>query len=180
VLKQLFVGPRLRTVAFLTGLLVGGGSLIGCHRKSADKPAPSADSLKQSVAGLRKQLDDLKTKFMSLRKQVEAIPDDLPDFPEARARFYAAEEGRGTTDAGVVVLASRLDAALSSGNREELQQISADIVGASESIRKLDELYVKMLHQMMAFDRMARMQKEPAASSPTPPSPKTKRSKSKP
>jgi cell division protein FtsB len=181
VVKRTFVGNRFRTVALLTGLLVGCGALVGCRRHSADAPAPSADSLKQSLAGLRKQLDTLTANFASLRQRVEAIPPDLDDFPEARARFFAAEEGRGVTDTGAVVLASRLDEAARSGNREELLQISADITRTSESVRKLDELYLKMMHQMMAFERMAEQKKQATAEAkPATPSTKTKRSKSKP
>lgn len=163
----------------MTGLLLAAGPLVGCHKKTVDKA--TAESMKQALAGIRKQLDDLKANFMSLRQRVEAIPPDLPDFPEARARFFAAEEGRGITDTGATVLASRLDAALSSGNREELQQISADIAGMSESIRKLNEIYVKMLHQTMSFERTAQQMKDHPAPAPSPPATaaKAKRPKAK-
>jgi hypothetical protein len=171
---------RLWSAALLAALLVGGGPLAGCRKKAEDKPTPSGEALKQSLAGVRQQLDDLKAKFMSMHKQVEAIPPDLPDFPDARARFFAAEEGRGITDAGATVLASRLDAALSSGNREELQLISTDLAGMSDSIRKLNELHLKMMHQMMAFERKARQLKETAPAPSPPTAAKSKRSKAKP
>lgn len=180
MLKPTFIASHLRA-ALLTGLLVGGGALVGCHKK---EPAPDGEALKQSLATIRKQLDELKTNFMSLRERVEKIPQDLPDFPEARARFFATEEGRGVTDAGAVVLASRLDEALRSRNREELQQIGADIGRLSDGARKLGDLHVKMLHQMMAFERMAEQQKQAAAEAKpaalAAPKPKAKRTKSKP
>ena len=61
--------------------------------------------------GLSKQFAELKTRFMDLRERVESIPPaDPPGFNDARARFYAAEEARGTTEAKVAWLTGRLDA----------------------------------------------------------------------
>ena len=125
---------------------------------------------------------------MDLRERVEAIPQDVPGFQEARARFYAAEEGRGVSEARVTVMQSQLDAAVSSGKRDELEQISNEIPAAQESIRKIDEMHTRMLHQMMAFERMAEQRKhdlaqaaaEAAAAPPPASATKPKRSKSKP
>lgn len=168
----------LRLVPLLVSLSVGG-SMLGCHKS---KPAgPKVEEVRQSLDALKTRLDEEKKKYMSLREQVELIPPDLPDFRQARAQFYAAEEGRGVVDGKAAWLSGRLDAA--AGNSEELLSISNDIAQTYDSIRQMDELHLKMLHQMMAFQRMARLQgppKPPAepevAATPT----KTKRSKSKP
>jgi len=179
--KQSVVGTRLWTVLFLTGLLAGAGALTGCHKS---KPGPSGDAVKQSLERLKSQLAELKTRFMDLRTRVESIPPDLPGFGEARARFYAAEEARGITDGKAAWLSARLDAALASGNGEELQQISTEIANSNQDIHKIEELHVKLLHEIMSFQRMARDQEaaeKGAAATPSPkPEPaKTKRSKAK-
>jgi hypothetical protein len=116
---------------------------------------------------------------MDLRERVESIPPaDPPGFNDARARFYAAEEARGTTEAKVAWLTGRLDAALSTGNRDELQQISNEIAQSQVDIGKISELHVKLLHQIMSLQRLAREEGEAAPSLPSPsPAPaKTKRS----
>ena len=167
----------LRLVPLLVSLALGG-SAVGCHKS---KPAgPKAEEVRQSLDALKTRLDEEKKKYMSLRGQVEQIPPDLPDFQQARAQFYAAEEGRGVVDGKAAWLSGRLDAA--AGNSEELLSISNDIAQTYDSIRQMDELHIKMLHQMMAFQRMAKLQSPPKAPAPevaaTPT--KTKRSKSKP
>jgi chromosome segregation ATPase len=179
------VRPSLRRILpFLICLSAGAGSLTGCHKRSSD-PAASPEALKQSLDGLRSQFAELKKRYMDLRGRVDAIPMDLPGFQDARARFYAAEEGRGVSEARVTVLQSQLDAALSSGNTDELEQISKEIPAAQDSIRKIDEMHTRLLHQMMSFERMEEQRKRDlaqaaaeAAAAP-PPATKPKRSKSK-
>jgi chromosome segregation ATPase len=176
-------GSRLRFVGFSIGLLLCIGALAGCQRRSNQ-----VAEVKQSLEALKPQFAELKKRFMDLRERVESIPSDVPGFGEARARFYAVEEARGVVDGKISWLSSQLDAASRSGNRDELQQVSKDIVRTQEDIRKIDDIHTKILHEMMAFQRMA--QQEPAAgavaASPTaaapapPPRAKTKRSKATP
>ena len=170
-------------VALALGLAAGGGSLLGCHRPAADKTeqaGPNADSVKQSFATLKKEFADLQQSFSDLSKDLEAIPADLRGYPQLRASFYQAEEARGVTDAKVSLLSSRLDSALSSGKREELQQVSDDIGKASNDCRQLGEIYLKLLHQVMAFQRVADQRKDAlAASKAAPPLAKGKIKESK-
>ena len=174
----MFKTSLFRLVPLLVSLTVGG-SVVGCHKA---KPAgPKAEEVRQSLDTLKTRLGEEKTKYMTLREEVEKIPPDLPGFREARGQFYAAEEGRGVVDGKAAWLSGRLDAA--AGNGEELLSISNDIAQTYDSIRQMDELHVKMLHQMMAFQRMARLQgppKPPAAPEVAATPTKTKRSKSKP
>jgi hypothetical protein len=116
----------------------------------------TADGVQKSLDELRTRLDELKKKFMALRTEVDSVPPDLPGFSDVRVKFYATEEDRGTTDAKSVWLASQLEAAVKSGNRAELAQVSKDIAATYDDIRKIDELHVKLLHQVMAFQRTAR------------------------
>ena len=176
-------GSRL-LITLSLGLVVGGGSLIGCHRPAADKTeraGPNADSVKQSFAALKKEFADMQQSFADLGKDLEAIPADLPGYAQLRANFYQTEEARGVTDAKVTLLSGRLDSALSSGKREELQQVSDDIVKASNDGRQLGEIYLKLLHQVMAFQRAADRRKDALAASTSAPPPlaKTQGPKSK-
>jgi hypothetical protein len=142
--------------------LAGSGSVAGCRKGGGDKAsqAPTAEAVKESLAQLRVRLDDVKKRFMALRAQVDAIPADLPGFEDVRIRFYAAEEGRGVSYGKAVWLQERLDAAVSSKNRGELDQISKDITATYDDIRRIDEIHVKLLHQVMAFERRFRMEQE--------------------
>jgi hypothetical protein len=169
----------LRIVSLLLAVIVGAG----CHKQAPEKV--NGDAVKQSLEGLRKQFAELKTRFMDLRERVESIPPaDPPGFNDARARFYAAEEARGTTDAKVAWLAGRLDAALSTGNRGELQQISNEIAETQVDIAKINEVHVKLLHQIMSLQRLAQEDgaaaPAPAVAGPPPVHAKAKRSPAKP
>lgn len=173
---------RLRLVTLLLGLVAGGAAPAGCH-KNAPEPAaqggPNADAVKQSFAFVRKQFNDLQQRSADLSRQIEAIPADLPGYPQLRASFYAFEEARGVTDAKVTLLSDRLDAALKSGNGQELQQVSTDIARAGEDARQIDQQYLKLLHGAMAFERVDDKRKEAVAASAQPPAsskhPKSKR-----
>jgi hypothetical protein len=136
-------------VAFV--VLVSAVPLVGCRRA-----APTDEgSVRRSLDGLQGQLGQLTARFAALRKQVDAVPLDLAGFSEVRARFYAVEEARGVADVRVTLLASRLDSASSSGRRDELQQISKEVAETSSELRQIDALHVALLHQVLAFQRMA-------------------------
>jgi hypothetical protein len=163
--KRVWVGSRLRILRCLVGL-VGASSSVGCHKNAPDKvgeAAPDADSVKKSLAALRSRLGELQAKFATLRKQVEAVPPDLPRFREVRANFYAIEEARGITDAKVTLLSSRFESALASRKSEELRQISKEVAETYDEIRQFDQLHIAALHQVMALQRLARREKEAAA-----------------
>lgn len=155
-LKRVVVGSRVRIVRLLMAL-VGAGSLLGCHKSAADKAEDA--SVKQSLDGLESQLGELETRFSDLRKQVEAVPANLPGRSELRGRFYAIEEGRGITDEKVKMLSGRFDSALSSGKRAELRQISKEIAETHGELDQLDQLHIALLHQVMALQRMAMREK---------------------
>ena len=147
---------------------LAAGAPAGCHRNAVDQAGqagPSPDSVKQSFVALEKQFADLQRSFSNLSRDVEAIPANLPGYPQLRAHFYAVEEVRGVTDAKVTMLSSRLESALRSGKRDELQQISNDIDKASSDCRKIGALYIKLLHEVMAFQREADQRKEALAAS---------------
>lgn len=182
-LKHRAVGSRWWTVRLWIGL-VGVGSTVACHRPAADKagePAPSGAAVKQALDGLEGRLADLETRFGDLRKQIETVPPNLPGFSELRGKFYAIEEGRGITDEKVKLLSGRLDSALRSGKREEMRPIAKEIAETQDELNQLDQLHIALLHQVLAFQRLARRESDAAATSGSAsPTAKARRSKSKP
>ncbi|HVV48940.1 MAG TPA: hypothetical protein VHO06_04720 [Polyangia bacterium] len=172
------LGSRLPLLtAFLLGLAAGGAT-AGCHRPAADRAgqaAPSPASVKQAFATLKKQFGDLQQSFSNLSKDVEAIPTTLNGYPQLRAHFYAVEEVRGVINAKMTMLSDRLASALRSGKRDELARVSSEIDQASSDCRKIGELYLKLLHEVMAFQRAADDRKPAlAASGAAPPPAETK------
>jgi hypothetical protein len=158
----------------LLGIATGSAPTVGCHRRSADNATqsgqPAVDSAKQSMAALRKQFDDLQRNFADLGKQVEQLPPELPGYPQLRGDYYAFEEARGVTDAKVSMLSGRLDAALRSGQADELAQVAQEIGKAQDDGRRISDIYVKLLHQTMAYRRLAD-QRQDARRGDAPPAP---------
>jgi outer membrane protein OmpA-like peptidoglycan-associated protein len=166
----LFVGSRLRMVPLLMSLLAGAGSLAGCHKdKAADKTnkAASADeeaSIRQSLEGLKPRLSAQDAKFVALGKQVEALPSDLPGYGEVRAKFYATQEGRGIMGVKLTWLSERLDAALKSAKREDVDKVSKDVTKTYDEVAQIDQIHLELLHQLAQLERMAaRRAKETSA-----------------
>jgi hypothetical protein len=147
--------------------LLVGLAAAGCHRAAdnAGQAAPNPEVVKQSFALLEKQFSDLQQSFSNLSKDVEAIPANLPGYPQLRGHFYAVEEARGVTDAKVNMLSGRLESALRSGKSEELRQVSNGIDKASDDCRQIGALYLKLLHEVMAFQRVADQQNRALAAS---------------
>jgi len=111
--------------------------------------------VKTSFDDLNARLKTLERQFGDLRKKVDTIPAELPNYRETRETFFATEEGRGVVDAKMTMLATRLDAAMASRKPEELQDLSKELTTTSASVSQLEQLYVTLLHQVMALQRAA-------------------------
>lgn len=157
----MFVGSRLRTMLLLLTLVVGALPSAGCRKKAAEankaQVALNGDSAKQSLAALKPKLDALTAKFADLHKQIDPLPPDLPGFGEVRAKFYNTDIGMGVMGPKLTWLSERLDAALKSGNSDELKQVTADITRTHDELAQIDRIALEVLHQALPFQRMAKL-----------------------
>jgi outer membrane protein OmpA-like peptidoglycan-associated protein len=156
-------------------LLAGSGALVACHQNRSDdanadkgSPAGSAnqldaappdpESVKQSLEGLKPRVSALSETFTSLHKRFDALPPSLPGFDEVRARFYATDEGMGIMAPKLTWLSNRLDSALKSGNRDELQKVSTDIAATHKELDEIDRIVIQLTHDVSPFERAVRLQ----------------------
>lgn len=142
---------RLGTAAFLLSSLPGPGLLVGCRNHAPD-------GVRQSLDGLKPELGAMDAKFTALHRQFDALPANLPGFGEVRARFYATDEGMGIMGPRIDWLSNRLDSAMKSGDREELQKVSTDVAETYAQMREIDRIATELTHQVSPFERMARLQ----------------------
>lgn len=141
------------------GLLAAVPS-AGCHRGGGSASAQDTAAVKKSFDDLNGRLNALEAQFGDLRKKIETVPADLPNYRETRETFFATEEGRGVMNAKMTLLSTRLDAAMSSKKPEELQDLSKEIATTGNSVSQIEQLYVTLLHQVMALQRMAEKQQQ--------------------
>lgn len=151
--------------ALCTSLLAGSNWLAGCHKgrtnaENANKvdAGPNEPSMMQSLDGLKRQLSAMNARFTALHKQFDGLSPNLPGFGEVRARFYATDEGMGIMGPRITRLSNGLDSALKSGNREELQKVSADIAATYDQMGEIDRIATELMHQVSPFERMARLE----------------------
>jgi hypothetical protein len=116
-------------------------------------------------------MDELNGKFAALHKEFDALPPDLPEFGETRAKFYSASVSLGTLGSKLPWLGERIDAAAKAANRTELSAITKDIAATSDQIRQIDKVSLELLHQVLPFKKAAAERKEAgknACENPTP------------
>jgi len=137
--------------------------IAGCHKGGGAASEADTAAVKKSFDDLNGRLKALEGQFGDLRKKIETVPTDLPHYQETRGTFFATEEGRGVMDAKMSLLSTRLDAAMASKKPEELQELSKEIATTGTSVSQIEQLYVTLLHQVMALQRMAEKQQEAKA-----------------
>lgn len=141
--------PRLRIAHVL--LLGVAGALGACHKDQPQKakvvvlknPARlqrDAESAQQALAELKPLVETLNGKIATLRRQFDPLPPGLPGFGETRGRFYATAEGVGRMNAKLPWLASRIAAALETGDSTELGEVAKDIAHAYDEVRHVDRI----------------------------------------
>lgn len=148
-------------------LLASVSVVCGCQKQKSEKASESQaaldpNSVRQSLRGLEPQLNALDTKFADLRKQVEAMPSDVPGFGPVRAKFYATEEGRGIMGAKFMWLSERLDSAQKSRKREELEKVSKDVAKTYDEVRQIDQIALELVHQLSRLQRVAALRAKEA------------------
>jgi outer membrane protein OmpA-like peptidoglycan-associated protein len=155
-------------------LAAGSGSLVGCHRDKTDEgnpnaatattgaandagPAPTEESVRQSLEGLKPRVSAMSATYTALHKQFDPLPSNLPGFSEVRTKFYNTDEGMGIVGAKVQWLSGRLDSAVKSGNREELQKVAKDVASTYDDIDEIDRIAIELKHEVWPFERMVRL-----------------------
>jgi len=143
--------------------LLAAAPLAGCHRNGATASAQDTAAVKKSFDDLNARLKTLETEFGDLRKKVDTIPAELPNYRETRETFFATEEGRGVVNAKMTLLSKRLDAAMASHKPDDLQELSKELATTEASVGQLEQLHVTLLHQVMALQRLAEKQQQAKA-----------------
>jgi len=124
-------------------------------KKNAAELQRSADAARQALQKLEAPLADLNGKYETLHKEYSALPADLPGFADPRAQFFTAYVTLGQLSTKRVVLLSRIDEAVKSGDRAEFDAINRDIATIPAEIGILDKLALESLHKVLPLKKAA-------------------------
>lgn len=113
------------------------------------------------MEGLKARMLGLRSTFLRVRTRVDAIPPGLDQFDQVVERVNTTEKVLGVTDAKVQWLAGRLSPALQAGKSEELASVWTDIQAAGEEVKKLEDIGMKMSHELVAYERTAALLRTP-------------------
>jgi hypothetical protein len=124
-------------------------------KKSAVELQRSADEARQALQKLEAPLADLNGKYDTLHKEYSALPADLPGFADSRAQFFTAYVTLGQLSTKRIVLLSRIDEAVKSGDRAEFDAINRDIATIPAEIGIMDKLALESLHKVLPLKKAA-------------------------
>jgi hypothetical protein len=125
------------------------------QKKSPAEINQLAEAARQSLEALKPPLNALGDKFTALHQQFDALPPDLPDFDETRAKFNGTDEGLGRMNAKLPWLSGRIDAAVKSGDGAELEEISKSIAQSQQEIPQVEQIAMELFHEVLPFTRLA-------------------------
>lgn len=137
-------------------------SLQACHKETKAPPKRtvvsdpvelqrSAAQARQALEGLKPQLSALNATLAELHQQYDPLPPGLPGFGETRGKFYATAEGVGMMNASLPWLASRIDAAVKSGDSAALAAVASDITQRYDEVRQVDRVTLELRHEVLPF-----------------------------
>jgi outer membrane protein OmpA-like peptidoglycan-associated protein/uncharacterized coiled-coil protein SlyX len=129
-------------------------SLAACKGKSdARQPEvePAKAQARQSLEELKSLVADSQKALAGVQARLKALPEDMPDLGSIRSKVLAVEEVLGVDAARVKWLSGKLDAALASGNLEQLKEVGTamrDSLAANQG-----KALLELNHQLVRFER---------------------------
>ncbi len=144
----------MRTLVFLSlSLALGAISLAACKQKKEDVEAGKA-AVSQCLDEINIEIGKLQKATADIRVRFNAVREDLPGLETLRSKLFAVEEVMGVEGARVKWLSDELNAAVVSGNEEQIQKVSATIRGSIEGSKKLGTTVVDLADQLLPFERV--------------------------
>jgi outer membrane protein OmpA-like peptidoglycan-associated protein len=128
-------------------------SVPACKKKGGD--SQKVERSRQSLVQIKTQVVEAQKATAALRARFTALPEDLPGLETVRSKLFAVEEVMGVENGRVQWLSRELDAAVASGNEEQIQKVSATISEVLEGSKTFGKPVVDLLHELLPFEHTA-------------------------
>jgi len=155
------VFPRVsRSNVVILSLLVtlGAMSIQACAKKKDGSPQadPKYVAANQSLERLKADAQKLQAETAAIRKRLErldALADDLPGVAPFRSNLFATEEVLGGVGGTIEWLSRELGAAFASGDRQQVEKVTATIASSADEMKKFEKSVVGLSHDLIPFER---------------------------
>lgn len=128
-------------------------SISACKKKGDGNQ--QVERSRQSLVQIKSQVADAQKATAAVRARFSALPDDLPGLETARSKLLAIEEVMGVENGRVQWLSGELDAAVASGNQEQIQKVSTTIGEVLEGSKTFGRPVLDLVHELLPFERTA-------------------------
>jgi outer membrane protein OmpA-like peptidoglycan-associated protein len=149
-----------RSNVVILSLLVTSGatSIQACAKKTQGSPQadPKYVVASQSVQRLKADAQKLQAETAAIRKRLERLDtsaDDLPGLASFRSNLFSTEEVLGGVGGTSEWLSSQLDAAFASGDRQQVDKVTATIASSADEMKKFEASVVTLSHDLIPFER---------------------------
>lgn len=146
-------------VVILSLLLTSGAmSIQACAKKKDGSPQadPKYVAANQSLERLKADAQKLQAETAAIRKRLErlgALADDLPGLAAFRSSLFATEEVLGGVGGTTDWLSKELGAAFASGDRQQVEKVTATIASSADEMKKFEKSVVDLSHDLIPFER---------------------------
>jgi outer membrane protein OmpA-like peptidoglycan-associated protein len=146
-------------IVILSLLVTSGAASIQACAKKKDR-SPQADpkyvAANQSLERLKADAQKLQAETAAIRKRLErlgALADDLPGLAAFRSSLFATEEVLGGVGGTTEWLSKELGAAFASGDRQQVEKVTATIASSADEMKKFEKSVVDLSHDLIPFER---------------------------
>jgi outer membrane protein OmpA-like peptidoglycan-associated protein len=134
-------------------LALGAVSIPACKKKGESHQ--QVERARQSLQHVKAQVAQAQKGTADVRARFNALPEDLPGLETFRSKLLAVEEVMGVENGRVQWLSGELDAAVASGQQEQIQKVSATISEVVEGSKTYGKPVLDLLHELLPFERTA-------------------------
>lgn len=114
-----------------------------------------AERARQSLEQFRAEVDKARKATADVRKQFNALPEDLPGIEPVRSKLQSVEEVMGVEGGRVEWLSGELNAAAASGDKQQVKKVSDTIASSLAVSKELGKPAMELIHDLIPFERMA-------------------------
>ena len=146
-----------RSNVVILSLLVTSGamSIQACAKRKVGSPQadPRYVAASQSLQRLKADAQKLQAETAAIHKRLDALTDDLPGLAAFRSNLFATEEVLGGVGGTSEWLSKELEAAFASGDRQQIDKVTATIASSADDMKKFDKSVVALSHDLIPFER---------------------------